>query len=80
MLGPKKDFCIVATYIAEAIEPEKNTLSKEQIDIFDHNDEPVYREDFVPNSFINNTKKYGKANENLRTFIYQAASASTKAI
>ena len=47
MLGPKKAIlCIVATYIAEAIEPGKSSLSAEQIRDFDDVDDPVYREDF----------------------------------
>ena len=76
MLGPKKAFiCIVATYIAEAIEPGKSSLSAEQIRDFDDVDDPVYREDFIPNSFINNMSKYGEAHENLKTFVYQAALA-----
>tara|TARA_Y100001954_G_C15738259_1_gene566985 strand:- start:225 stop:1328 length:1104 start_codon:yes stop_codon:yes gene_type:complete len=74
MLGPKKAIlCIVATYVAEAINPGEHMLSDEQKKLFNNDKEPIYNLDMTPNGFFHRDAK--KAQEDLREFVYQAALA-----
>ncbi len=76
-LGPKKAIlCIVATYVAEAINPGEHMLSDEQKKLFDDDTKPIYREDMIPTGFFR--KDYKTARDQLRNFVYQAALAPIK--